>query len=212
VTRERTAGRAPVIGVVGAVGAGKSAVASALRRLGAAVLDADREVGRLLATPEIAARIGEAFGPGVLREGEVDRRALASEVFGDAGKRARLEAILHPPVVEACRALAASPPEGAAAVVIDAPLLFEAGLDALCDEVWFVDAERATRLERVRASRGWDERELDRRDEAQLPADEKRRRSDRALINEGDERALAAEVERALAAARGGARGAGGGG
>lgn len=210
MTGERTAGRAPVIGIVGTVGAGKSAVASALARLGAAVLDADREVGRLLATPEIAARIGEAFGPGALKGGEVNRGALAAEVFGDAEKRARLEGILHPPVVEACRALVASPPAGAAAVVIDAPLLFEAGLDTLCDEVWFVDAGRATRLERVRASRGWDERELDRRDAAQQPADKKRRRSDRVLINEGDERALAAEAGRALAAACDKARGAGG--
>jgi len=198
--------RGLVIGLVGSIGAGKSAVAAALRELGAAIFDADGEVGRLLASPGIATRIGVEFGHEAAPGGVVDRRALASAVFGDPERRRRLEGILHPPVVEAARALVTSPPPAAAAVVIDAPLLFEAGLDALCDEVWFVRAPREIRLERVRSSRGWDGAELARREAAQLPDAVKRERSDREIENDGGLDELASAVRGAFEAAAAGGR------
>ena len=95
---------------------------------------------------------------------------------------------------------------GVGIVVIDAPLLFEAGVDRECDEVWFIDAPREQRLARVKASRGWDEAELDRREGAQLQADEKRRRSTRVIVNDGDEGALIAQVRVALGKATADAR------
>jgi len=192
--------RPPVLGVLGAVASGKSAVTSRLVELGAVALDADREVGGLLGRAEIAARIGDEVDPGAVAEGRVDRRALADAVFSDSAKRAALEAILHPPVVEAARRLADAPPAGARAVVIDAPLLLEAGLDAMCDELWFVDTPRADRVRRAEESRGWNEAELDRREQAQVSVDEKRRRADRVIDNDGTLDALRARVEQAFEA------------
>lgn len=87
---------------------------------------------------------------------------------------------------------------GARAFVIDAPLLFEAGLDGECDAVVFVDAPREVRLERVRRTRGWDESELARREAAQLRVEEKRRRSDVVVSNDGDEATLGARVAAVL--------------
>ncbi len=190
--------RPPVIGVIGAVASGKSAVTARLVGLGAVALDADREVGGLLASPEIAMRIASEVDPRAVADGAIDRRALADAVFSDPHKRAALEAILHPPVAEAARRLAGSPPAGATAVVIDAPLLLEAGLDALCDELWFIDTPRADRVRRAAESRGWDVAELDRRERAQLSVDVKRQRADRVIDNSGTLDELLVNVDRAF--------------
>lgn len=71
------------------------------------------------------------------------------------------------------------------AVIVDAPLLFEAGLDKECDAVVFVDTPRDSRLKRVQETRGWDEAELTRREKAQLPLEEKRKRADVVIANDG---------------------------
>jgi dephospho-CoA kinase len=82
--------------------------------------------------------------------------------------------------------------------VIDAPLLFEVGLDDLCDAIIFVDTPRDLRLQRLRASRGWDEAELARREESQLPLDAKRSRADYVVRNDGDLSDLSAQVHTIL--------------
>lgn len=69
-------------------------------------------------------------------------------------------------------------------MVIDAPLLFEAGVDEECDELVFVEASRGVRLERVRVGRGWDEGELDRREGVQMDLEEKRSRCGWVIVNE----------------------------
>jgi dephospho-CoA kinase len=91
-----------------------------------------------------------------------------------------------------------SAPAGTVALVIDAPLLFEAGLDRECDAVIFVDSPPALRLERVRRARGWDAAELARRESSQLPLDVKRSRADDTVQNAGDLDALEAQVRAAL--------------
>ncbi len=189
----------PVIGLLGGVASGKSAVAARLVELGAAALDADREVGELLESPEIVARIGREVSAGAVKDGEIDRAALGAVVFGDEKKRKALEGILHPPVVDAARRLVAGPPEGADAVVIDAPLLIEAGLDVLCDELWFVETPVERRLAWARERRGWGEGELEQRERAQVSLEEKRRLVDRVIENDGSLDDLNRAVDRAWA-------------
>ena len=109
-------------------------------------------------------------------DGRVNRKAVAEIIFRDATQRQRLEALVHP-LLRAGRAGLRERAKGAKAVVIDAPLLFEAGVDAECDTVIYVDSPREQRLARVRATRGWDEPELERREASQLPLEQKRRRS-----------------------------------
>ena len=144
--------------------------------------------------------------------GGIDRRAVAAIVFGDGSQRRRLAGLIHPLLHAERAALKARAwSEGARAVVIDAPLLFEAGLEAECDEVWFIETPRTQRLARL-AETGAGMTELERREAAQLDPEEKRRRSDRIIANEGDRAALEgriaaalAEAERAAAARAGGA-------
>lgn len=200
-----TAREPVVIGLAGGVGAGKSAAARALADLGCAVVDSDAEARAALLRDEVRDELVRWWGESILdAEGRVDRSAVAKIVFADEAERRRLEGLIHPLLRrtrEAVKAEAAR--TGAPAVVLDAPLLFEAGLDRECDAVIFVDAPREARLERVRRTRGWDEAELARREKSQAPLEDKRRRADYAVVNDGGEAELkhriAAVFERIIA-------------
>ena len=170
-----------VIGITGGIGSGKSTVASMLAELGAEVIDADALGHEALRRDDVKEQLREAWGEGVFdASGEVDRRALAAEAFGGESQARRLNAIVHPPIlaeirrqVQACRAKA---------LVLDAALLIESGLDAICDVVVFVDAPAAVRRERV-AARGWTDRELQNREARQSSIEEKRKRSQYVIEN-----------------------------
>lgn len=176
--------RRPVIGITGGIGSGKSTVARAFAALGCVVADADADARAALDEPDVRGAIVAAFGDEVLGpEGRIDRPALARRVFGDEDARRRLEGIVHPRVHERREATFAAAPPDAPALVIDAPLLLEVGLERRCDAVVFVDCPREERLRRVRTTRGWDEDELARRERAQLPLDAKRSRADHVVVN-----------------------------
>lgn len=190
-----------VIGLAGGIGSGKSSVARAFASLGCLVIDSDAEVRTLLTLGEVKRALVSWWGKGVLNDdGEVDRGAVARIVFTDASQRARLEGLLHPMLRTNREAMKRRARDaGAPALILDAPLLFEAGLDTECDAIVFVDTPRQTRLDRVRRGRGWSEEELDRREKSQLPLEEKRSRSDYVLRNDGDPASLEGEVSRLLA-------------
>lgn len=189
-----------ILGLVGGVGAGKSTVAAALARAGFVVADSDREAKDALLRPEVRETLLSWWGPRILESnGQIDRKAIADIIFNSPQDRLRLEGLIHPLLGHTrpellARAAAAT----ARGTVVDAPLLLEAGLDRECDAVIFVDAARELRLRRVRETRGWSEEELDRRERAQLPLDEKRRRAAFTVTNEGDQAALDAQVAQLL--------------
>ncbi|MFM9996248.1 MAG: dephospho-CoA kinase [Phycisphaerales bacterium] len=188
----------PVIGLAGGIGAGKSEVARVLARLGCAVEDSDALAREALNRPEVRARLREWWGDRVFgADGVVDRRSLAAIVFAEPAERARLEGLTHP-IVRATRAERFRAAAGARALVIDAPLLFEAGSDAECDAVIFVDAPRDVRLARLTASRGWDDAELARREAAQWPVQRKRELSHEVVANDGSTADLEPGVRAAL--------------
>ena len=193
----------PVIGLVGGIGSGKSAAADAFEKLGCVVSDSDKAVREVLTRPEVAERLVEWWGRGILdSENRVDRKKVADIVFRDDFERRRLEGLVHPLVRESRETLIARARErGAKGVIIDAPLLFEAGVDAECDAVVFVETPKDLRLARVRG-RGWDEAELDRRENAQMGLEEKRRRSDYVVVNHGTLDELESRVAKVLAAIR----------
>jgi dephospho-CoA kinase len=187
-----------VIGLVGGIGSGKSAVAAALARRNYVVIDADKDAKAALERPDVRDTLVQWWGPDILTEGRIDRKKVAAIVFADADQRTRLESLIHP-IVRADRhaTIARARRESRPGVVIDAPLLFEAGSDKDCDLIWFVDAPLEQRQQRVR-SRGWTDEELTRREAAQLPLDEKRRRSTTIITNDANLTALGPGVDRAL--------------
>ena len=176
----------PVIGLSGGIGSGKSAVAKILAQLGCVVTDSDADGRRALRDPSIRSTLVDWWRETILdADGEIDRSAVAGIVFNDRAQRRRLERLTHPWIEARRREQWAAAPADAPALVIDAPLLFEAGLHEECDAVVFVAADRGVRLDRLRETRGWDEVELSRREDSQMPLDEKRARADYVIENNG---------------------------
>jgi dephospho-CoA kinase len=165
-----------VVGLVGRVGAGKSTVARRFAEHGATVVDADAIAHDALTAPEVIAAVVDRFGAGVLAgDGRVDRSALARLVFGETPAHAAaltaLEAIVHPRVrrrVEAIlddeRALDRDG-DGGRVVVLDVPLLVQAGWDDLCTRLVLVECEEPVRRARL-AARGWSVGQIAARDRA----------------------------------------------
>jgi dephospho-CoA kinase len=199
----------PVIGIVGGIGSGKSEVARAFERLGCVVADSDALAREILTRAAVRDELVRWWGGGVLdAEGNVDRGAVARIVFGDPAARKRLEGLVHPKIHAARAELVARVRAAgtAAAIVIDAPLLYEAGVDAECDAVVFVDAPWDVRLDRVARTRGWDAAELARREAAQMSLDEKRARSGFVVQNTGSRADVEESARGVLAAVRAGRR------
>lgn len=189
----------PVLGLVGGIGSGKSLVGAMLSELGCLVCHSDDLARAALADPAVRAELVRWWGPSVLAaSGEIDRAAVARIVFADPAERRRLESLVHPWIEAARRRSFAAAPPGTRALVIDAPLLLEVGLDRECDAVLFVDSPRNDRLRRLGETRGWDAAELDRREAAQWPLDRKRAAAHHVLVNAGDLPALRSEVQQAL--------------
>ena len=140
-----------IIGITGNIACGKTAVGQMLLELGAErYIDADAVVHRLyLAGQPISVKVAEAFGSHVVApDGSVDRKALGTIVFQDAGAMRRLEAIVHPAVSEAlANELASVTPSGI--VIIDAVKLLEGGSGKFCQSKWMVvcpEEQEFTRL------------------------------------------------------------------
>ncbi|HEY8530762.1 MAG TPA: dephospho-CoA kinase [Limnochorda sp.] len=181
---------APVVGLTGGIATGKSLVAGFFREMGAAVVDADELARQVTAPGEPAlAEIRRVFGPGVFTpEGELDRRALGRVVFADPEKRRALERIVHPRVRQRLEeAVARFQAAGAPLIVLEIPLLFEAGepLLRLIDWVVVVTAPEAVQLERLKARNGLTEAEARARMAAQMPLAEKVKRADYLVDNGG---------------------------
>jgi dephospho-CoA kinase len=168
-----------IIGLTGSIGMGKSTAARTLRRLGAVVCDADALVHAMMRRGGAAvAPIGVVF-PSAVRDGMIDRRVLATLVFGNPAALRRLEAIVHPLVREAQRSfLKTAARHRRAVAVLDIPLLFETGMDRAVDRTIVVSAPYRVQRARVLARSGMTEAIFRRVLSQQLPDVEKRRRAD----------------------------------
>lgn len=189
------------IGLLGGVASGKSLVAEAFRELGAAILDGDRAGHEVLELEEVKQALRARWGERVFTaEGAVHRPAVAAIVFGPgaepAAERAWLETVTHPRIGELLLArlseLGQSRPP---AVVLDAPLMLEAGWDRMCDLVVFVDAPPDLRRSRA-VGRGWREEDFAAREGAQESLDRKRARADVVIDNSGSAAATRQQVAR----------------
>ncbi|MFZ1414046.1 MAG: dephospho-CoA kinase [Defluviicoccus sp.] len=183
-----------VLGLTGSIAMGKSTASALFRREGILVFCADQAVHRLLGPGGAAVAAIEAAFPGVVKDGAVDRACLAAHVFADPKALKRLEAIVHPLVIGAqTRFLKGAARRGSALAVLDIPLLFEAGLDRLCDRVAVVSAPAGVQYQRLVRRRTLDESRIRATLERQMPDALKRRRAD-FIIPSGQGRALTRRV------------------
>lgn len=161
----------PVIGLTGPTGAGKSTVAGVLQDLGCSIVDADRIARSITRQPSCLNKLQEAFGADIIgKDGALDRQLLAKRAFSSPENTARLNAITHPAVIaESNRQIAAAAQTECRAVILDAPLLFESGGQALCDATIAVLLAPQSRLRRIMARDGITREQAQARMNAQNP-------------------------------------------
>ncbi len=174
------------LGLTGPTGAGKSTVARLLEQNGIPLVDADA-IARTVTekgSPVLSA-LADTFGKDILfPDGSLDRRALAAVAFSSKENTEKLNAVTHPAILARIRrALADATGD---AVVLDAPLLFETGLDALCDHTAAIVADEAVRLARITARDGISEEEAKKRMAVQPDTAFYAARADILLYNNGD--------------------------
>lgn len=193
------------VGLTGNAGSGKTTVADRWREAGIPLIDADR-IGHAVLAEDGAAReaLLETFGPAIGdATGGIDREALAERAFASDEATARLNAIVHPPLVARLRKeLDDAARAGEEVAVVDAALVFEFGFDAELDTIVLVTAPPALREERLRRARGIGRERFERLTASQQPDIEKARRSDYVIVNDGSIEHLEAKADVVLAAIR----------
>ena len=178
-----------IVGLTGSVASGKSTVASWLSARGIAVHDSDAVVHNLLAAngqavAEIIATFGLDLGT---NDGGIDRKKLGAHVFANPADRKKLESILHP-LVRQHREFFLQDQQclGSQIVVLDVPLLYETGVDELCDYVIVVYADEDTIRDRALSRPGMTLEKLSGILATQMPANEKCQRADFVLDTDLD--------------------------
>jgi len=170
-----------VIGLTGGIGSGKSTVSKFLEELGAFIIDADK-VGHEAFKPdtELWREVVAAFGRQILKPGgEIDRNKLAEMVFGNPELLSRLNQIMHPRMYALVKAqLEEYRRQGVRVVVLEAPLLLEAGWTSLVDEVWVTVASESTVLRRLQEQIGLSKQQSLARIRSQLSSEERIKQAD----------------------------------
>lgn len=190
-----------MIGLVGGIGAGKSAAARCFAARGGFVIDADALGHEALRQPGIVEWIVARWGESVRKsDGSLDRRAIARIVFADPEERNALERLVFPYIGERCRQEIERGTADPAArfVALDAAVLLEAGWNTAVDRIVYVEAPREVRLARLASRSAWTDADLAAREAAQWPEEEKKARADAVIVNAADPAALQEQVDRLL--------------
>jgi dephospho-CoA kinase len=192
-----TAGKKPIIGILGGICSGKSTVAAEFAKLGCKVIDADKMAHELLDRKDIRERVVGLFGETVTgRGGNIDHKKLAGVVFADEEKLSSLNKIIHPFVLERAEKLIEkyNGQSHIKAIVLDMPLLVEVGWDKKCDKLIFVDCKRESRVKRAKKMGIFDENQLKIRENFQISLDKKVAITDNTIDNNSGFSALAKQI------------------
>ena len=177
------------IAVTGGIASGKTTLMDALRVLGARVIDADEASRELTARDGLALpRLREVFGEAFFKDnGQLNRAVLAEAVFSDASLLEQLNAVMFPLIKqEIDRRMKALASAGETPVFVEAPLLYEAGMEEMYDEVWCVYLPKREQIKRLMARDGLTRSQALRRIESQMPLLYKARRADKVIRTDGD--------------------------
>ncbi len=182
--KQKSQAKKLVIGVTGGFGTGKSTVTRIFESLGAKIIDADKIARGLLKTgTRTYKKILTVFGKSILKEnGAIDRSKLAVIVFGNKKQLLKLNKITHPEVIKTIQQKIEGISKGI--VVLDIPLLFEAGLEYLADKIVVVSVNRQNQYGRLLKKASLDKIEIAKRINAQMPLSEKIRRADFIIDND----------------------------
>jgi len=189
-------GNKTIIGILGGIGSGKSTVAAEFAKLGCRVIDADKIAHELLDEPAVKAKIVNLFGRAILDSaGKIVREKLAEVVFTDADKLSSINEIIHPIVLQRAEELIKkyNSQNQVKAIILDMPLLVEAGWDKRCNKLIFVNCDQKLRLNRAKKL-DFDKNQVKIRENFQISLDNKANLADNIVENNSDFSALARQV------------------
>lgn len=174
-----------IIGLTGIFGSGKSTVAGILRSYGAEIIDADKIAHRIIASRTMPYhRIVRLFCRGILNpDKSINRKKLGEIVFGSKGLLARLNKIMHPEIIRVIKRKIKASKEKI--IVLDAPLLIEAGLANVVDKIIVVKINQRTQLKRLTQKRRLSQRQVIDIMKHQIPLKKKVRFADFIIDNNG---------------------------
>lgn len=184
-----------IAGLTGGIASGKSTVSSIFRSFGVEIADADITAKKISEREDVLQEIGKIFGKDVLSaEGQIDRVKLKEVVFSDKNKLIQLNNIIHPKVMEEFKKIKENTPKNDI-IIFDIPLLFEAGMDKMCDTVILVYADREMQIERIKARDGVSRELAEKIIDAQMSLEDKKEKSDIHIENNGTQEELKKKVE-----------------
>jgi dephospho-CoA kinase len=187
-----------IVGLTGQSGAGKSTVASLFSAEGFRIIDCDRLVHTLYGEARYAKKIADAFGEDFVKDGIVDRKKLGALVFSDKNALEKLNETVHPLILETVLGEMTRARQDDVNAILDAPLLFEYGLEAMCDATLGVICDLETAEKRLSLRDGKSPEEIRGRLAAQHDAAYFRAHCDYILENNGDACLLKQELARVL--------------
>lgn len=185
-----------VVGVTGGIGSGKTAATDMFQQFGIQVVDADVIARAIVAIGSpVLKRITQHFGEHLLTpEGELNRSALRQLIFSDDAAKAQLNAITHPAIRQ--QLLSELHQASSPYVILSAPLLFENGLDALCQRVLLIDVPEAIQYQRTQARDQVSQQQVAAIINAQMPRQQKIQLATDMIDNSG----TLAELQQQVAA------------
>ena len=189
-----------VVGITGGFKSGKTTVAHILSNLGARVIDTDKLAHRaLLPGTETYRRIVKGFGKRILNDnGRIDRRKLARVVFNDSKRLKLLNNIIHPYVKKELKKklLEMKRDNLNTIVVVEVPLLFEAGMQQIMDKIIVVSASKNKQIERAKKDMSLSEDEIKKRIGVQMPMSKKKKLADLEVDNNGSIEKTKRQIEK----------------
>ena len=188
----------PAIGITGGISTGKSTFVKFLRELlpGATFFDADETAHALLNRPEVQKQIRHEFGAQVFSSaGDLNRTKLRAIVFANATKKRALERILHPRIRRQWRTEAKEHRNSPKFFFADIPLLYETGGEPLCDRVVVVGCSQKVQLARLQKRMSIKSANAKQMINSQMPLEEKIRRADHVVWNNGDQASLMEQAQ-----------------
>lgn len=189
-----------IIGLTGGIGTGKSTASGYLKERGFAVIDAD-QIARQIVEPgqPLLKELRRLFGTGILKEdGSLDRKGLAAIVFQNKEKRKVLDEVMHSRIIDIIDARIAfyQSKDEYRGIILDAPLLFETGLEKKCDQVLLITADLDLRIARVCARDGMTPEEVSARIKNQMSDQEKKAKADWIVDNSSTKEDLMEKLDK----------------
>lgn len=192
----------PIIGLTGGIGTGKSTACAYLKKKGFKAVDADLIARQIVEPGEpLLELLKEAFGSEIIKKEDksLDRKALAALVFSDKEKRKTLDHLMHSRIIQVMeQQIGDYEKQDIPGILIDAPLLFETGLDKRCGRTWLITAELALRVARVCARDSITPEEVRARISSQMDDNQKQALADRIIDNSGTTQDLYKKLDELL--------------